>query len=126
MAFHLQEVMRLAPLLSDKRFRLTLQADEKVGDRAAAVVLVSALGRKDVRLFFDRTSSLLIKTEHVVGEGAGKELKQEVFYGDYRDVGGYVRPLKMAAYRDGKKILDAELTDIRYLDRVEDDFFEGP
>jgi hypothetical protein len=126
MAFHMQEVMRLAPLLSDRRFRLKLQPDEKVGERAAAVVLVSVIGQKDVRLFFDRQSNLLIKTEYAVGDGAGRENRQEVFYGDYRDVGGYIRPIKMAAYRDGKKIMEAELTDIRYLDRVGDELFEGP
>jgi hypothetical protein len=126
MAFYMQEVMRLAPLLSDRRFRLTLQADENVGERPAAVVQVSVVGQKDVRLFFDRKSNLLIKTEYAVGDGAGRENKQEVYYGDYRDIGGYVRPVKLAAYRDGKKVMEAELTDIRYLDRVGDDLFEGP
>jgi len=126
MAFHLQEVMRLAPLLSGRGYRLTLLADDKVGDRAAAVVQVAAAGRPDVRLFFDRRSNLLAKAEYAVGEAGGKEIKQEILYGDYRDVGGYVRPVRLAAYRDGKKVMDAELTDIRYPERVADELFEGP
>jgi hypothetical protein len=125
-AFYVQQIVRLAPLVGDRRFTLKTLPDVQVGTRTAAVIRVQAAGRKDLTLSFDRATGLLCKTEYVISDGAGKEQKQEVFYGDYRDVGGYIRPLKMAVYRDGKKIMDAELTDVHYLDRVDDADFNGP
>jgi hypothetical protein len=125
-AFYVQQVVRLAPLLGDRRFNLKTLPDAQVGTRTAAVIRVQAAGRKDLTLSFDRATGLLCKLEYQTSDGAGKEQKQEVFYGDYRDIGGYIRPLKMAVYRDAKKIMEAELTDVHYLDRVDDADFTGP
>ena len=59
-------------------------------------------------------------------DGAGKEVVQEEFYSDFEDVKGYKRPMKVAAYRGGKKIMEAEMTDVQYLDKVDDAEFTKP
>jgi hypothetical protein len=51
---------------------------------------------------------------------------QEDFYRDFKDDQGYKRPMRIAAYRNGKKILEMELLDVKYLDKVDDAEFTKP
>ena len=125
-AFYVQQIVRLAPLVGDRRFTPTTLPDTQVNDRTAAVIRVQTENHKDLTLYFDRATGLLSKTEFMINDGAGKEQKQEIYYGDFRDINGYIRPLKMAIYREGKKIMMAEMTDIQYLDRVDETQFTGP
>jgi hypothetical protein len=118
--------VRLVPLLSDPAFTLAALGEAKAGDRPAVGVKVTARGRKELRLYFDKETALLVKTEHVLDDGQGKEVRQEEFYGDFRDLGGYRRPVRVTAFRDGKKIMEAELTDAKYLDRVDEAEFAKP
>ena len=98
----------------------------KVENQPAVGVKATAKGRREVRLFFNRESGLLIKTEHAMDDGAGKEVVQEEMYSDFQDVEGYRRPMKMAVYRNGKKIMEAEVTDVKYLDKVDEAEFTKP
>ena len=43
-------------------------------------------------------------------------MRPEAFYRDHREVGGYRRPGRAAAYRDGRKVLEGELIDAVRLD----------
>jgi hypothetical protein len=122
----LDRAVRLMPLLTDRAFELAALGEAKVGDRPAVGVKVTAKGRKELRLYFDKETALLVKTEHALDDGQGKEVRQEEFYGDFRDLGGYRRPVRVTAYRDGKKIMEAELTDAKYLDRVDEAEFAKP
>jgi len=124
--FALNRAIRLAPLLMERNYELTALGEVKVGERPALGVKVSAKGRRELKLYFDKETNLLVKTEHLLDGPDGKESKQDVFYGDFRDLGGYKRPLKLSAYRDGKKVMDAEITDVKYFDRIDDSEFDKP
>jgi hypothetical protein len=118
--------MRLVPLLSDKTYNLSLLGESKVGDRAALNIKVAAKGHKDLLLYFDKETSLLVKSEHVLDDGAGKDVKQEEFYSDFRDLGGFKRPVKMTVFRKGAKVMEAELLDVKYFNRFDDSEFAKP
>ncbi len=120
---YLNRVLLLAPLLSDKAFELTSLGESKVSDRAAVGVKVSSRGRKDVRLYFDKETGLLAKTEHAVVGPDNKEVTQEEYYSDFREVSGYKRPWKLSVFRGGKKVMDAELAEIKYFDKLDDEEF---
>lgn len=122
----LNQAIRLVPLLTDKAYKLEPLGEVKVEDQPCLGVKASAKGRRDVRLFFNKESGLLVKTEHGLDDGAGKEAVQEEYYSDFEDVKGYKRPMKVAAYRNGKKIMQAEMTDVQYLDKVDDAEFTKP
>jgi hypothetical protein len=124
--FAINRAIRLAPLLMERNYELTALGEVKVGDRPALGVRVAAKGRRELKLYFDKETHLLVKSEHLLDGADGKELKEEVFYGDFRDLGGYKRPLKLAAYRDGKKVMDAEITDVKYFERIDDAEFAKP
>jgi hypothetical protein len=122
----LDQAVRLVPLLADKSFTLEGLGESKVGDQAVWGVKASAKGRRDVLLFFDKETYLLVKTEHQLNDGGDKEVKQEEFYSDFKDVDGYKRPMKISVRRNGNKLMEAELTDVHYLDKVDDAEFAKP
>jgi hypothetical protein len=123
---YLDRAVRLMPLLNDRNFNLSTLGEGKVNGAAALVVRVTSRGHKEIRLSFDKESALLIKTEHVLDDAAGKEVKQEEYYSDFVDAGGYRRPRKMAAFRDGKKMMEAELVEVKYFDRIPAEEFIRP
>jgi negative regulator of sigma E activity len=124
--FQLNRAVRLVPLLTDRTYELAVLPEVKVNDRPALGVRVTAKGKRELRLFFDKETGLLVKTEHTLDAGEGKEVRQEVYYGDFRDVGGYKRPAKLLALRDGKKVMEAELSDVRYFEKIDDVEFTKP
>ena len=124
--FQLNRAVRLVPLLTDRTYSLALLGEVKVNDRPALGVRVTAKGRRELRLFFDKETGLLAKTEHTLDGPDGKEALQEVYYGDFRDLEGYKRPVKLVAFRDGKKVMEAELTGVKYHDKIDDAEFTKP
>jgi hypothetical protein len=120
----LQRAARLVPLLTDSAYHLTALNEEKVNNRPAFGVKVSSKGRRDVRLYFDHETGLLVKTEHTRDDGSGKEVLQEEFYGDFKDFGGFRRWTRIAVFREGKKIMEAEVRDVKYFDKIDDAEFK--
>jgi hypothetical protein len=117
---HLERAVRLVPLLTDKGFELTALDETKVNDQPVNAVKVAMKGHKDLRLYFDKQTNLLVKTEHMHDDPKeGKEVKQEEYYGTFKDLGGgFTRPTRVTAYRDGKKIMDAQLLEVKYLEKI--------
>jgi hypothetical protein len=123
---HLERAVRLVPLLTDKGFELTALEETKVNNQPAVGVKVAMKGHQDLRLYFDKETNLLVKTEHMHDDGkGGKEVKQEEFYGAFKDLGGgFKRPTRVTAYRDGKKIMDAQLLEVSYLEKIPESEFK--
>jgi hypothetical protein len=125
-ALNLNRAARLTTLLRDGMVQLDLLPEAKVNDRPVQGIKVSSRGRRDVRLFFDKETGFLVKTEHLLDDSSGKEMLDERVYGDFRDVGGFLRPIKVVAYRKGAKVMEAELIDVKYFDRIDDAEFAKP
>lgn len=116
---HLDRAIRLVPLLNDPAYKLALLGDTKILDRVATGIRVTTSSSKELQLYFDRDTGLLIKTAHNWKGPGGRAVLQEEFYSDYRNVGGYQRPVKTAIYRDGKRIFQSELLEVNYYDRID-------
>jgi hypothetical protein len=122
----LERAKRLLPLLEDKGYQLSMADEIKVNERAAVGVRIEGRGRKEMRLFFDKEFGLLVRAENRIDDGKGKEIRQHFFFGDYKEVGGYKRPTKVRAYRDGHEIMQAELLEATPLDEVDETEFAKP
>jgi hypothetical protein len=122
----LDQAMKLVPLLIDPAFSLTYLGEYQHKWRLVAGVRVAGRGQRDLTLYFDKETALLIKSEHLVDGAGGKDVKQEAFYSSYREVGGYLRPGKVAAYRDGKLVMEADLVEARRFDRIDPSEFSVP
>ncbi|MSR30082.1 MAG: hypothetical protein EXR99_01125 [Gemmataceae bacterium] len=127
-AVQIQETMRLArlirllPLLNDKGLELTRLGDVKAGEKTLRVVKISEKGKGDVAFLFDSQTGFLVKTE-MERDFEGKKVLQEDYFFDFRNLGGFIRPVKIQTHRGGKKILDAEMVEVRYFESLPDTEF---
>jgi outer membrane lipoprotein-sorting protein len=124
---HSGYVSTLLPL-KDNAYTLASLGEVKVGDRPAVGVKVSSKGHRDVNLYFDKETNLLAKAEYTVKaqEDGGKEVPQEMLYSDYRAIEGAKIPMKMAINRDGKKYVEAENTELKPVEKLDDNTFDKP
>jgi hypothetical protein len=122
----LNQAMRLAPLLTERGFILTALGEAKVNGQAVLGVKVEVGGGRELYLYFDRATALLLKTEHFLAGADGKKVRQEAYYSDFRDVAGYRRPGKVTAFRDGNKVMEAELVEAQQFDRLSPLEFSQP
>jgi hypothetical protein len=122
-----ERVNTLLPLLEDRGLELSAAGAGKVHGVATVGVRVASRGHRDVVLHFDKASGLLVKAERRALDPATlREVAQEEYYGDYKDVDGLKKPMKVTVFKDGKKYMQAEVVEIRYLDRLDDRVFSQP
>ena len=117
---HLERAARLVPLLNDKAYELAALEESKVNNQPVNGVKVTMKGHKDLRLYFDKETNLLIKSEHPHDDGkGGGEVKQEEYYAEFKDFGdGFKRSSRVSTYRDGKKVMGAVLVEAKCLDKI--------
>jgi hypothetical protein len=116
----------LAPL-KDKEFTLAAIGEAKVNDKPALGVKVSRKGRRDVDLYFDKETGLLVKTEtRVKDEGSGQEVTEENYPGEYKEVQGTKQPTKFTVKRDGKLWVEGEATEQQLAEKLDDGVFAKP
>lgn len=119
-------VTSLVPL-KGKDFKLTLIPETKINNKAAIGINVAQKGRRDVKLFFDKETGLPVKAERKVRDLEGKkDATEEVFFSDYKDVDGVKVAMKYVSKWDGKNRADAEMTDAKMFEKVDDKLFEKP
>src|SRR5262245_16838017 len=118
---------QLTPLRG-KEFTLTSLKAAKVGGLAAAGVRVACKGHRDVKLYFDKKSGLLVKSEATVKDAmtGGKEVTEETFFDDYKAVEGVQVPHRQAVKRNGQDFFSGEVTEAKVLQKLGDAVFAKP
>ena len=123
---HAGHVAGLYPL-TDKAYTLAATGEIKVNDKPALGVKVSAKGHRDVTLYFDKESGMLVKSEHTVkDEGSGQEVQEESFYSEYKEVQGTKQPMKFTVNRDGKLWVQGEASEVHLSEKLDDNAFAKP
>jgi hypothetical protein len=112
--------------LKGKGFKVESAPEEKVGDKPAAVLKVTAPDGKDFKLFFDKESGLPVKLVATVRGFQGEDFTQETTFADYKDFGGIKKATKVDSKRDGMKFVTLEVADYKVLDAVEPGTFDEP
>lgn len=116
--------------LRDKEFKMEAIAEEKVGDKPAVGIKVTAPDKKDFKLYFDKESGLPVKMVAMVAGFMGGEFTQETTFSDYKELkevnkeiakefGGIKKATKIVYKRDGMKFMDQQITEFKILDKVE-------
>ncbi len=123
---HSQLVTTLVPLMKEGDFSLTIIPEVKVNERDAIGVRVGAKGRRDIDLYFDKESGLLVKMERKSLDPANREITAETIFSDHKEVSGVKRPTKLLINYDGKKFLEAEITETLFDDKIDDKDFIRP
>jgi hypothetical protein len=119
--------MTLLPL-TGKDFQVEAAGQAKVGDADADanVVKIKAPDGKDFELSFDKTSGLPLKIVAKVTDFTQSEFTQETTYGEYKDFGGIKKATKITTKRDGEPFVEAEITEFKLLEEVDDKTFAEP
>lgn len=119
-------ISRLKPLL-DKQYQLAVIGEVKVEEKPALGVRVSSKGVKDISLFFDKQTGLLSKVERqALDVATGQEVQEERIVRSYKDQDGRKVPHQVTVNRDGKKLLEVEVTEFANLDNVDASEFQMP
>lgn len=120
-------VMMLRPLLKEPGFTLTQLGEVQVEKRPTVGVKVARKGQRDIKLYFDKDSALLVKSEAVVrDEETGKEVNQEEFFSDYKEIDGIKHPMKALIKRDGKVYVEGETIEVKIEDKIDEARFGKP
>jgi hypothetical protein len=109
---HVEKVTDLIAL-KDKSYKLSPLGEMKVGDHDAVGVQVTKKDCRDVNLYFDKKTHLLVKAEYRAVEPVGKqEVQQEKLYTEYKEsAGGLKLPARLVLNNDGKKFMEIEITE---------------
>jgi hypothetical protein len=117
---------RLA-FMGGKDLQVASLGEGKVNDKAVLGVKVSRKGHKDVNMYFDKGTGLLAKLEHRVKDPmSGQEVTEERIILDYQDVDGMKVAKKVTVNRDGMKHMEAEVLEVKLLDKLDDSQFGKP
>jgi hypothetical protein len=121
-------VMPLA--LADKSFNLSLIGKMEIDKRPAIGIRAASKGHRDLNLYYDQETGLLVKGEwrvkDVQGLQGGKEVTQEVFVSDYKDTEGIKVAQKVIIKWDGKLYVDALMNDLQFEEQLGEEVFAKP
>jgi hypothetical protein len=125
---YIDSITDLLPLTSDKSFKLSPLDEIKVGDKACVGVQVAKKDKRDVKLYFDKKTNLLVKMDYRGPHPVTKEeVAHEKLFSDYKE---FVPGLKLAAKElynvDGAKFIDSETIEIRSMEKFDDSVFARP
>ncbi len=114
--------------LKNKAYKLSSLGEVKVNDRAAVGILVTRDGYRDVSLYFDKQSHLLVKTEtRAKNPSSMQEETQEKLLSDYKALDQGVRvPTRLVINYDGKKVLDMTISEARMSEQHDASIFAEP
>jgi hypothetical protein len=123
---HAHWITQLTPL-KDKAYTLAPLKEIMVDNKPAVGFNVTRQGYGEVKMYFDKQTNLLVKSEFQAFDmQSGGEVKQEVFYSDYKDVQGMKMPMKSLIKRNGEDFVNSEITEVKRTEKLEDKLFQAP
>jgi hypothetical protein len=124
---HATGVSRLNPAVL-KDAKLQSLGEIKIGDKPAVGLRVEVKGYRDVVLYFDKETHLLVKSERRAKDipNPAEEFGEDVYYSDYKEVDGVKMPQKVTIKRDDKPYVESETTDYKTVDKIDDAQFGKP
>jgi hypothetical protein len=113
--------------LKDKAVQMSALGEIKIDDKPAVGVKVSSKGHRDVDMFFDKKSGLLVKVVKQVYDAMKmEEVTEERFISEYQEADGVKVPKKVLLHRDGKKFMEMEILEIKHPEKIDDSEFAKP
>ncbi len=117
------QLTQFLPALKTKDFKLAIVGDDKVGERDAQVFRVSRTGRPDVNIALDKETALPIRCELRFRAG-NDEFVHTILLTDHKTTDGVKHFTKLRVIRDTTPLFEAELSDLRFLEKADDKKFD--
>jgi hypothetical protein len=128
----LKEVIRvfryvhvLTPL-KDKDVTLSPLGEVNINGQDAVALKVACKDQKDVHLFLDKATGLPLRAEFKIINNLQAEETVEFTFSDYKEFNSRKHFTKVELKLEGRAIMEAELSDFRWLDMLEAGVFERP
>ncbi len=112
--------------LKSKKFEIGTASEEKVGEKPAIAIKGTGPDGKDFTLYFDKETGVPIKLVAKMIGFVGEEFTMETSFANYKEFNGIQKATKIESKRDGEKFLEAELTDFKVVDKVDNATFDQP
>ena len=126
-AQYIIKASRWSTLLEDKTYELSTLGELDVEGKATVGIRVASKGQKDLSLYFDKKTGLLAKVERRATDATtGKEFTEERIVLEYNKPNklGMPTPKKVLLKRDGKKYMEAEVSETTFLEKIDASEFE--
>jgi hypothetical protein len=122
--------VRLAQMLvplTDKGYQLSHLGELKIQDRPAVGIKVVRKGQPAIDLFFDKTTSLPLRSEiHVKEPEADAEVAHAVSYNKYEETDGVKHFTHLELRRDDKVLIEMERSDFQLQEQLGEEMFAKP
>jgi hypothetical protein len=107
---------------------LTPLGESTVNDRPVVGMRVLRKDVPELKLFFDKETGLVTKTEARVQERPNSpEVLMEEYYSDFREINlGVKLPFKTKTVRDGRPVREVEMTGFRAMPKLDEALFKTP
>lgn len=124
---HVNWVLMLAPL-REKAYTLTPLGETTIKDTAVVGIKVARKDWRDIDLFFDKQTQLLVKATVQIKDAElnDKEVMQEMYFSDYREAQNVKYAGKVLIQRDGKDYVEMVRTEMRYFEKLDNSIFAQP
>jgi hypothetical protein len=126
---YMMRVQSLDPLLTDAAFKLKDVPGKDVDGKPTAGVQVDREGKPAVTLYFDKASGLLVRIDMKQKNEFDnwKECQDESYLSDWKDVGSGVKAYhKLKVVRDGKTLIESEMSEFKRPEKLDAKLFEKP
>jgi hypothetical protein len=115
--------------LRDPALEVSLGADVTVADRPAVILKVVHPEFRDILLYYDKETGLLVRrdTFPVDRPGEGRVFAQQTYYSDHRPVEGITVPFKFRVMEGKWRVRETEITAIEFhTEPPPDELFAAP
>lgn len=113
--------------LKDKGIELSSLGELMIANKPALGIRASSAGHQDVSLWFDKETALLVKVEgRNFDPQSMQEVAREKFLSHYKEMDGLQMPSRVTVHQDGKKLIELEVTEMKLLDKLDDNLFTKP
>ncbi len=107
--------------LKAKDVRLAVGEEITVADKKAVCIVASRDKHPDLKVYFSKDTHLFVKTQRKYKNEEGKEVDEVCIYSDYHDLADIMQPMKSVTFEDGTKIMETELTELKFSEKPLDD-----
>ena len=109
-------------------FELELIGTRKLGESAVTGVKVKRKGQRDVDLYFDKNTDLLKLAAYTIKapELDDKDVPFEVYYLEYKEIDGAKLATKLEMKQDGKLFIEAKVSEMKPIEKFDDETFAKP
>ncbi|HYV39891.1 MAG TPA: hypothetical protein VE988_29660 [Gemmataceae bacterium] len=127
-AMYAGRIAGLYGIKADKTLKLSPLGETKVGDKTVVGIQVTKKDKRDVNLYFDKTTNMLLKSEtRATNPFTMMEVNAETLYDNYKEVvPGVKSATKVTVNHDGKRYLEFQVSEATAVEKLDESIFAKP